>query len=209
MYFEIIAIVAGICILLFLLSIGIAALFRYSKRKSEPHYGDGGSNKKTKIICLAVSVSLFAVTVCVLFGFFFYYMFIDWNTKGQPTYGVGNEWKSSSVSIAFDSFDCVKKDDIVEVTTRFTVVPTTAWSVEENDISLHTWKIDQPVNKDKSIEMSGFNVFETKITEEINCIFVFDMPLSIFHNADGTEITGGYNADVLAFSFFIASPLKT
>lgn len=105
-------------------------------------------------------------------------------------YGIGDEWRNDDVGIILDSVDCEKKDDITEMQLNFTITPVVEWSIKEEDMYFYV-VANKPIYpiKDKSIELNGYNIFETPITNESSYTFVFQMPISSIYNE--TEMADG------------------
>ncbi len=136
-----------------------------------------------------VTKKIFALIALVLHFFCLTTIFI---ACAPPTpdriYGVGDVWESEAFGIKFDSADYEKTGDIIEVKLRFIINPTTEWSIKEQDVYLFV-VADKPIYaiKDKSIELSNFNVFEKTITNESIYVFVFQVPISLFKNEERVQ----------------------
>ena len=86
----------------------------------------------------------------------------------------------------FNTFDYQVIDSNLEIKASITIIPSNHGYdlfTDEKDKFLflkQSPEIEFFANKTKSIEQSGFDVFKGKIWNESTCIYVYDIPLSIF-----------------------------
>ncbi|MDE5767597.1 MAG: hypothetical protein K2H56_03535 [Malacoplasma sp.] len=109
-----------------------------------------------------------------------------------PKYcSVGTEWtigeKDYKSTLKFDSFDYKVIDSNLEIKASITIIPSKhgyELFIDENDKFLsfiQFYEVEILPNRDKSIEQSGFDVFQKKIWDKSICIYVYDIPLPMIN----------------------------
>ena len=107
-----------------------------------------------------------------------------------PRYcSVGTEWtigeKDYKSTLKFDSFDYQIIENNLEIKVSITITPSKhgyelfIWEDDKFLSFVQFYEVEVLPNRNKSIEQSGFDVFQKKIYDKSTCIYVYDIPFSM------------------------------